>query len=98
MAIKTIVIPIIYGVSIVFILGWILYIMYWILNHFKILDLLKRKPKIPKEIYQYVAREITRGNGLKEIAQFITKFDKNKQVQYINAYYELIQVKGGRKT
>lgn len=89
--------PIFMGVWIVIIIFLVLYFFYWILKQLGVkIGGRTKKVKIPDDVYRYVAREIAKGKELKDIAQYITRFEKDKQLQYLNAYYEIIELKGGK--
>ena len=95
MGITDIIIPVLYGVVVVFIIGWLCFVVWWVLNYLGLTKYLKRQPKVTEAVYVYVATAINEGKSFEEIMQPITKYDIKKQQPYIEAYMELKSVKGG---
>lgn len=90
--------PVIYGTILFFILGWIGYIFYWILKKTYLLKFIKKKlfkKKVSNEVYVYVAQHLQQGKEFDDLAQYISKFPKPIQDQYIQAYLEIKELKGG---
>jgi len=100
MAVTEYIIPILYGGVAIFLIFWVFFVLYWVLNAVGILKLLKKtfQSKIPDEIYLDITEKMVNGKTFKEIFQLINKEPKAVQDQYIQAYIEVmkIQIEGGK--
>ena len=87
-----ILIPIFKGVIFFIFVGFVLYGLFSLLKLIGIFKLFSGKRKIPDYVYVEISNHIADGKSYDDLLQYLTRFPKWKQEQYIYAYDEMMEV------